>query len=551
MKAIQSAASAAPKCSNSSKPRSLARSQGGSGSRRGRWRQFLRDLAAAGPLRAHADAADDSRSRNRRHDRGIAGVRGGRASKRASVSPCPSSRPAVFSGGYAEFVVVDAAAVARLPQALPFATAMALMVQGLTALHLVRQARPAGKTVLVPAAAGGVGSLLVQLARRAGAKRVIAAASSPEKRALAQQLGADAAVDYTQPGWAEAVRARNGGAGPDIIYELTGGAVTTASLALLAPFGRLMIYGALEYPGVRPGGAGAEDAGRQQSVDHRLHLAAAPDAADRADRSRRADLALAARGDLAVTIGATYPLERASEAHAALEGRQHDGEGRAAAGKEKARDRSRASCHSSWRRRGPQKSMPPMPPPPGIAGAASFFGGSATMASVVISRPATEAASCSAVRTTLAGSMMPACDQVDVLFGLGVEAEGGRLVLEHLADHDRAFDAGVLGDLTDRGLQSAFGTMSMPACWSSLSPLSLSSAFLARSRATPPPGTMPSSTAARVALQRVVDAVLASPSPRLRSRRRRGSPRRRRPAWPDAPAASPCRSPRWSPRSAP
>ena len=91
--------------------------------------------------------------------------------------------------------------------------------------------------------------------------------------------------------------------------------------------------------------------------------------------------------------------------------------------------------------------MPPPPPP--------FLGASTMAASVVIIRPATEAASCRAVRTTLAGSMTPACDQVDVLFGLGVEAEGGRGVLQHLADHDRAFDAGVLGDLADRGLQGA------------------------------------------------------------------------------------------------
>ena len=80
------------------------------------------------------------------------------------------------------------------------------MVQGLTALHLVRRSPPKGKNVLVNAAAGGVGSLLVQLARRDGAKMVIAAASSDEKRALSLSLGADHAVDYTAPGWQEDVK---------------------------------------------------------------------------------------------------------------------------------------------------------------------------------------------------------------------------------------------------------------------------------------------------------------------------------------------------------
>src|SRR5258708_4604336 len=95
--------------------------------------------------------------------------------------------------------------------------------------------------------------------------------------------------------------------------------------------------------------------------------------------------------------------------------------------------------------------MPPMPLPPGIGGAGSF-GNSATMASVVTRRAATEAASCSAARTTLAGSMMP-FDHVDILLGLRIEAESLRLVLEDLADHDRAFDPGILGDLADRRLQ--------------------------------------------------------------------------------------------------
>src|SRR6516164_5129007 len=92
-----------------------------------------------------------------------------------------------------------------------------------------------------------------------------------------------------------------------------------------------------------------------------------------------------------------------------------------------------------------------------------------------------------------------AVDQVHVVLGLRVEAEGLGLVLHDLADHDRALDAGVFGDLP-RGDSSALSTMLMPACTSALPSVILPTAFLARRSATPPPGTIPSSTAARVAL---------------------------------------------------
>ena len=144
--------------------------------------------------------------------------------------------------------------------------------------------------------------------------------------------------------------------------------------------------------------------------------------------------------------------------------------------------------------------MPPMPPPWLCPAPSSFFGASAMAASVVIIRPATEAASCSAVRTTLAGSMTPLLHHVDVLVGLGVEAEGWPTRLQHLADHDRAFDAGVLGDLADRGLQRAAhdGDAGFLVVVVALEAVQALAAF---SSATPPPGTMPSSTAARVALR--------------------------------------------------
>src|SRR6266478_1388939 len=137
-------------------------------------------------------------------------------------------------GGYVDSIVVDAGLLVPLPSALPFEEATALMVQGLTALYLTRQIPPRGKTVLVNAAAGGVGSLLMQLAKRAGAKTVIAAAGSDKKLDFARSLGADACVNYTRLGWVELARSTSGG-GPDIIYESAGGEVTKASLEALMP----------------------------------------------------------------------------------------------------------------------------------------------------------------------------------------------------------------------------------------------------------------------------------------------------------------------------
>ncbi|HUM12602.1 MAG TPA: zinc-binding dehydrogenase [Myxococcaceae bacterium] len=148
-------------------------------------------------------------------------------------------------GGYAELVAADARFATHLPPELPFEDAAALMVQGLTALALTRHTPVAGKSVLVSAAAGGVGSLLLQLLVHAGARQVIAAASTAEKRAHTLALGADAAVDYTARGWTEQVRALTGGSGPDVVLESVGGDVTAAALSVLAPRGVMVVYGAL------------------------------------------------------------------------------------------------------------------------------------------------------------------------------------------------------------------------------------------------------------------------------------------------------------------
>lgn len=228
-----------------------------------------------------------------------------------------------YFSGYAEYAVIDAAFVTALPAALSFEHATALMVQGLTALHLVRQASPAGKTVLVTAAAGGVGSLLLQLAKEAGAKTVIAAASNADKLTYARALGADAGVDYTRPHWIEELRTLTAG-GPDLIYESVGGDVTTAGLEALAPLGRIVIYGALN---ARHFQLGVPELVRlifgNQSISG---FALVPLLTPEILRTDLTDLfERAAQGRLKVTIGASYALDQASAAHRTIEARDTRG----------------------------------------------------------------------------------------------------------------------------------------------------------------------------------------------------------------------------------
>ena len=149
------------------------------------------------------------------------------------------------SGGYAEYALADAATAAPVPQALDFPRASALLIQGLTAHGLLSLAVPEikGKTVLISAAAGGVGSLAVQVAELLGAGTVIGLASTDEKRAKVKELGADFAVDYTQDGWAEQVKAVTGGKGADIFLDASGDN-KGGGVKPLAKGGHWVVYGA-------------------------------------------------------------------------------------------------------------------------------------------------------------------------------------------------------------------------------------------------------------------------------------------------------------------
>jgi NADPH:quinone reductase len=224
-------------------------------------------------------------------------------------------------GGYAQYVVVPAATVVPLPDGISPVEATTLVVQGLTAaLALRHSARMAfGDTVLVEAAAGGVGSFAVQLARTWGASTVIGAASTPGKRASVLELGADMVVDYTQPGWADQIRSMTGGKGVDIILEMVGGEVVAQALDALAPFGRMVVYGqASGKPAlVNPQRLVTDN----QSVTG-FYIGGFFRHPDIIERTLSELVALVGAGRLKLPVGTVLPLSEAVKAHRMLEGRQ-------------------------------------------------------------------------------------------------------------------------------------------------------------------------------------------------------------------------------------
>jgi NADPH:quinone reductase len=148
-------------------------------------------------------------------------------------------------GGYAERAVAWEQLAFDVPDEVSDGQALALVLQGTTAWHLLRTSShlASGESVVVHAAAGGVGSLAVQLAKAWGAGRVIATASSQDKRDLALELGADVAIAPDPDGLTDRIKKANDGKSVDIVLEMTGGTVFDASLAAIAPFGRIVAYG--------------------------------------------------------------------------------------------------------------------------------------------------------------------------------------------------------------------------------------------------------------------------------------------------------------------
>jgi NADPH2:quinone reductase len=150
----------------------------------------------------------------------------------------------IDGGGYSQKAVAYSAALIPIPDTVTDQQALAMLVQGTTAWHILKTIGhlKVGETVVVHAAAGGVGSIAIQLAKMWGAK-VIAVASSESKRALAKSLGADAVVDATQENLGDAIKTANAGKRVNIVLEMVGGKTFDESLEILAPFGRLVTYG--------------------------------------------------------------------------------------------------------------------------------------------------------------------------------------------------------------------------------------------------------------------------------------------------------------------
>jgi NADPH:quinone reductase len=231
-------------------------------------------------------------------------------------------RVAAITGScYAEATLARVDQLMPLPDAVGWEAGAAFAVQGLTAYHLLHTAARvrSGESVLVHAAAGGVGSWCVQLARQAGA-RVFGACSTADKAGIARALGADEAFVYG-PGLAAALRERTGGRGVDVVLDSVGRDTQEASLAALAPFGRLVHYGTASG---RPAPIDVEDLYERslQVGAYWLRTVHPPEAVRRAVAALLEGLA---DGSLRAPALTVVPLADAAAAHQALESRQTHG----------------------------------------------------------------------------------------------------------------------------------------------------------------------------------------------------------------------------------
>ncbi|ABD13501.1 Zn-dependent oxidoreductase, NADPH:quinone reductase [Frankia casuarinae] len=216
------------------------------------------------------------------------------------------------TGGYAELAVADADDLIPVPSTVPVRDAVALLADGRTAvlLHGQAEVKPA-ESVLVEAAGGGLGSLLVQLSAAAGAT-VIGAARGTAKRELVMSLGAAAYVDYSRPGWTLEVVEATRGTGVDLVYDGVGGDIGAHALTTLRAGGRISIHGMASGSWTEPPAGVTVISGDTPTPEQMRALAAEA-------------LAQAAAGRLRPIIGQTYPLGEAAAAHQAIEDRETAG----------------------------------------------------------------------------------------------------------------------------------------------------------------------------------------------------------------------------------
>jgi len=227
------------------------------------------------------------------------------------------------SGGYAEKVAVPQSQLIDLPEGVDYDQAAGGLLQGLTAMALVhRCARiEPGETIVVEAAAGGTGTLAVQLAKRAGA-RVIGLASSEEKRKLVQGLGADACVDSRAEDLGDAIREANDGKRVDAVLHMSGGDAFDAEMGVLAPLGRMVVFGIASREQREVSTASLLRGSKAVIGFWLAHLLSRPDLLVPMIGEL---LGAIAKDELTVTIGEVYPLSEAAQAHEDLIARRTSG----------------------------------------------------------------------------------------------------------------------------------------------------------------------------------------------------------------------------------
>ncbi len=230
----------------------------------------------------------------------------------------------IESGGYAEYAVADARSVIPLKEDMDLKEAVSLPLQGLSAYHILKTMGrlQKGETVLVHAAAGGVGTIAVQLAKLMGADKVIATASTEDKLELARSLGADVCINYTKEGWYKDVLEATNGRGVNVALEMAGGDIFKNTQKCLATFGRLVIYGV---------------ASGEQAVMHPSLLMARnqsvigfflPQIMRKPELllpSMRELFSLLEEGKLKLIIGEVHPIEEAAKVHELLQSRKTTG----------------------------------------------------------------------------------------------------------------------------------------------------------------------------------------------------------------------------------
>jgi NADPH:quinone reductase len=230
----------------------------------------------------------------------------------------------IESDGYADYAVVKENQLIPIPDGVPFAQAVALPVQGLSAYHILKTMGrlKEGESVLIHAAAGGVGLLAVQMAKLFGAGKIIATASTTEKLRLAKEMGADDLVNYTEEGWENKVKEITGEKGVDVALEMAGGDVFHKTVNCLAPFGRLVIYGVAS--GNMPKFYPSKLMKRNQSIIG-FFLPQIMKDPDMYLSSLKELIGFVEQGKIKTMIGGTYPLEEVAHVHQILQSRKTKG----------------------------------------------------------------------------------------------------------------------------------------------------------------------------------------------------------------------------------